>query len=132
MFDWFRDMALGAMGKNSDEEELKRREKKREQEKEKFIFSKNTKWMICAFGILYLIMGGMSLYVSIQIAKSASYSGAGVGVWKYIKYAVLSIIDISAMACLWAKGRKAEIISIVLIILFVILMYMSSVVLLLL
>lgn len=128
MFEWFRDMAMEAMGKNSDEEEEKRRVKSEKEKKEKIILSKSTKRIIYVLGTLYLIMGGMSLYVSNQIANSVGYSGTGVETWKFVKYIVLSIIDISAMICLLTKGRKAEIYAIVLVIIFMILMYLSSMV----
>lgn len=128
MFDWFRDMALEVTGKNSDKEELKRRPKREQEKKEKSIFSKSTKRTVYVLGILYLIMGGMSLYVSVQIANSTGYSDAGVGAWKYIKYAVLSSIDIAAMVCLLTKKRKMEIAAVVLVVAFIVFMYLSSIV----
>lgn len=128
MFDWFRDMAMEATGKNSDKEELKRRAKREREKKEKIIFSKSTKRTVYVLGVLYLIMGSMSLYVSVRIANSVGYSGTGVGTWKFVKYAVLSAIDIAAMICLLTKERKAEIAAVVLVIIFMTFMYLSSMV----
>ena len=128
MFDWFRDMAMEVTGKNSDKEELKRRAKREREKKEKIIFFKRTKRTVYVLGVLYLIMGSMSLYVSVRIANSAGYSGTGVGTWKFVKYAVLSAIDIAAMICLLTKERKAEIAAVVLVIIFMTFMYLSSMV----
>lgn len=128
MFDWFRDMALEITGNNSYEEELKRKAKHEQERGDKIVFSKSTKCIIYIFGILYLIMGGISLYMSIQIESNMRNSMAGIGAWKYIKYIVLSAIDIAAMICISMKTRKKEIAALVLVIVFVVFMYISSII----
>lgn len=123
MFDFFRDMALEAMGKDSVEEERKRKEKRELERKKYCIFSRNTRIVIFAFGILYLVMGGTSLFASRQSMVGVT---VGIGVFKYIKYAFLSAIDVAAMVCLLTGKKKAEIAALVLVIIFVVFMYVSS------
>lgn len=123
MFDWFRDMAMEITGRNSDDEKLKRKSKHEQERKNKIIFSKSTRRMVYILGFLYLIMGGVSLYMTIQIESNA---GTSMGIWKYIKYLVLSIIDIAAMICILKKKKKTEIAAFVLVIIFIIFMYISS------
>lgn len=121
MFDFFRDMGLELMGKNSDEEARKRKEKK---EQERIIFSKGVKRLIYIFGILYIVMGGFSLAASIQYAKVTGY--ATYGVLQTVKFIFLSGVDIAAMVCLMNGKKKTEIAGAILVIIFVVCMYLAT------
>lgn len=127
MFDWFRDVAFEVMGKNCDEEKIKHIEKKEHEKREKIIFSKGTKRIVYFLGTVYLVMGGVSIYVSNQISKQMGID-TRTDFGKYAKYIVLSLIDTTAMLCLMKKNKKTEIVAIILIIMFMILMYLSSVI----
>ena len=126
MFDFFRDIALEAIGKDSTEEERKRKEKREQERKKYFIFSRSTKTVVFVFGALYLFMGGISLFANAQITKSIVGISANASAFAYLKYAILSAVDIAAIICLLTKKKKAEIVALVLVIIFMIIMYVSS------
>ena len=126
MFDFFKDMALELSGTDSDLVREKEKEKLEERRKTKFIFSKTTKVVVYVLGVLYLIMGGFGIYVSLQVGKSAQDVTAGLSILQCVKYGFLSLIDIAAMGCLFSGKRKAEIAALVLIVAFVVLMYSTT------
>lgn len=126
MFDFFKDMALELSGTDSDLVREKEKEKLEERRKTKFIFSKTTKVVVYVLGVLYLVMGGFGIYVSLQVGKSAQDVTAGLNILQCVKYGFLSLIDIAAMGCLFSGKRKAEIAALVLIVAFVVLMYSTT------
>lgn len=118
MFEFFRDMAIDLMGGDSEEEARKRKEK-REQEKANCIFlSRSTKWIAYIFGILYIVMGGISLFASTSLNGSLQ-------ILPTVKFAILSLIDIAAMVCLTMRTKKTEIAAIILAVVFVAAMYVT-------
>lgn len=117
MFDFFRDIALEISGIDSQEIEQKRRDKKELKKKNKYIFSNSTKGIIYFFGILYFFTGSTSIALS---------SGSSQMWFAVIKFVFLSVIDVAALVCLSMKKKKMEKIALVLIAIFVIVMYSTS------
>lgn len=121
MFDFFRDIAIDLAGGNSEEVARKRKEKREEEKANRIFLSRSTKRIIYAFGILYIVMGGISLFAS------ASLTG-NLQIVPFLKFAILSLIDVAAMVCLTMKTKKTEIASIVLAVAFVAAMYVTTLV----
>lgn len=121
MFDFFRDMAIDLAGGNSEEVARKRKEKREEEKANRIFLSRSTKRIIYAFGILYIVMGGISLFAS------ASLTG-NLQIVPFLKFAILSLIDVAAMVCLTMKTKKTEIAAIVLAVAFVAAMYVTTLV----
>lgn len=121
MFDFFRDMAIDLAGGNSEEVARKRKEKREEEKANRIFLSRSIKRIIYAFGILYIVMGGISLFAS------ASLTG-NLQIVPFLKFAILSLIDVAAMVCLTMKTKKTEIAAIVLAVAFVAAMYVTTLV----
>ena len=121
MFDFFRDMAIDLAGGNSEEVARKRKERREEEKANRIFLSRSTKRIIYAFGILYIVMGGISLFAS------ASLTG-NLQIVPFLKFAILSLIDIAAMVCLTMKTKKTEIAAIILAVAFVAAMYVTTLV----
>ena len=121
MFDFFRDMAIDLAGGNSEEVARKRKEKREEEKANRIFLSRSAKRIIYAFGILYIVMGGISLFAS------ASLTG-NLQIVPFLKFAILSLIDVAAMVCLTMKTKKTEIAAIVLAVAFVAAMYVTTLV----
>lgn len=126
MFDFFKEIALELSGKDSEVARRKEKEKVEEERWNRFIFSKNTKVVVYVLGVLYLVMGGIGIYISIQSGKSTQNLTAGLSVLQCVKYGFLSITDIAAMGCLVSGKKKAEIAALILIFVFVVIMYSST------
>ena len=117
MFDFFRDIALEMSGIDSKSAQEQREEKREEKRKNRFIFSKSAKGIVFIFGVFYLIV----VWLNVSVMKqSGSFEIASL-----IRFAVLSICDIAAMVCLVIGKKKAEIIALVLIFLFLVGQYFS-------
>lgn len=121
MFDFFRDMAIDLAGGNSEEVARKRKERREEEKANRIFLSRSTKRIIYAFGILYIVMGGISLFAS------ASLTG-NLQIVPFLKFAILSLIDVAAMVCLTMKTKKMEIAAIILAVAFVAAMYVTTLV----
>lgn len=121
MFDFFRDMAIDLAGGNSEEVARKRKERREEEKANRIFLSRSTKRIIYAFGILYIVMGGISLFAS------ASLTG-NLQIVPFLKFAILSLIDVAAMVCLTMKTKKTEIAAIILAVAFVAAMYVTTLV----
>ena len=120
MFDFFRDIALEASGIDSEAAEKERMKKKKIKRDNRFIFSKSVKIIVFIFGILYLILGAMSMAT---IGQQTNV------VFKIVKFVFLSAVDISALVCLLTRKKKAEIAALVLVIIFMIVMYTTTMIL---
>lgn len=118
MFDFFRDIALEISGIDSQTIKQNRANKKELEKRKKYIFSNSTKGIIYFLGVLYLIMGGLSIWA---IKGSGRHIGLAV-----LKYVFLSIVDVSALICLALRKNKAEIIALILIVTFVVVMYSTT------
>lgn len=121
MFDFFRDMAIDLAGGNSEEVARKRKEKREEEKANRIFLSRSTKRIIYAFGILYIVMGGISLFASTSLTGNLQ-------IVPFLKFAILSLIDVAAMVCLTMKTKKTEIAAIVLAVAFVAAMYVTTLV----
>ena len=121
MFDFFRDMAIDLAGGNSEEVARKRKEKREEEKANRIFLSRSTKRIIYAFGILYIVMGGISLFASSSLTGNLQ-------IVPFLKFAILSLIDVAAMVCLTMKTKKTEIAAIVLAVAFVAAMYVTTLV----
>jgi len=121
MFEFFRDMAIDIMGGDSEEEARKRKEKREEEKANRIFLSKSTKRIAYVFGILYIVMGGISLFTS------ASLTG-NLQIVPTVKFAILTLIDIAAMVCLAMMTKKTEIAAIILAVVFMAAMYVTTLV----
>lgn len=119
MFEFFRDVAIDLMGGDGEEKARKRREKREQEKANRIYLSKSTKRIVYIFGILYLLMGGISLFAS------ASLTGK-MQIVPTVKFAILSLLDISAMVCLTMRAKKTEIAAIILAVVFVAAMYVTT------
>ena len=117
MFDFFRDMVLEARGIDSEAAAEQRKGKKEPEHRERFIFSRSTKGIIFILGILYLVMGGM------QIVVMKGQDGIALFMLQFV---LLSILDISALVCLLLRNKKAEIAALILVIVFVVMKYLTT------
>lgn len=117
MFDFFRDIALEMSGIDSKSAQEQREEKKEEKRKNRFIFSRSVKVIVFVFGVLYLVVAG----INVSIMKQSD----SMEIASLIRFAVLTICDIAAMVCLVVGNKKAEIIALILILLFLVGQYFS-------
>lgn len=121
MFDFFRDIVLEAQGIDSSaaakERSEKRKVKKFLKKKERYIFSKGVKVLVYVFGIMYLIIAGLGLLAMKE---------AGIlNVYHLIRSVFLVSCDIAALACLATGKKKAEVIALILVVVFLITLYFS-------
>lgn len=121
MFDFLRDIVLEAQGIDSiaaAKERSERREvKKALEKKERFIFSKAVKVLVYIFGILYLIITGFGLLAMKE---------AGVlSIYHLFRSIFLVGCDITAIVCLAIGKKKAEIVALILILVFLITLYFT-------
>ena len=117
VFDFFRDMALELSGVDSEKAEREREEKRKIKKKNQFIFSAKSKIIIYAFGILYLVIGGINMTHLRGQERIAAL---------ILKFVFLSAVDIAGLICLTMRKRKTEIAALILIIIFVIVMYITT------
>lgn len=114
MLDFFRDIALEIVG--IDSEKVRQDSRNKKENRKKYIFSNGAKTTIYLMGITYLITGGLSVW---------SVRGKG-QIPDMVKFVFLFVIDIAALICLSVKNKKAEIISLILIVIFIIIMYSTT------
>ena len=119
MFEFFRDVAIDLMGGDSEEEARKRKEKMEQEKANRIFLSRSTKRIAYVFGILYLVMGGISLFTSTSLTGTLQ-------IVPTVKFEILSLIDISAMVCLTMRTKKTEIAAIILAVVFVAAMYVTT------
>jgi len=119
MFEFFRDVAIDLMGGDSEEEARKRKEKKEQEKANRIFLSRSTKRVAYVFGILYLLMGGISLFASTLLTGTMQ-------IVPTVKFAILSLLDISAMVCLSMRTKKTEIAAIILAVAFMAAMYVTT------
>lgn len=114
MLDFFRDIALEIVG--IDSERIRQNYKNKKENSKGYVFSNGTKKIIYLMGIIYLIIGGLSVW-------SVRFSGQ---IQSIVKFAFLSVIDVAVLICLSVKSKKAEIISLILIVFFIVIMYSTT------
>lgn len=114
MLDFFRDVVLDISG--IDSEKIKENRVNKRAEKKKHILSGSTKGVIYFLGILYLFMGGLSVW----------YTRGNENIFAKLKFFLLTIIDIAALIFISADKKKTEIIGLILFAIFVIIMYTTT------
>ena len=114
MLDFFRDVVLDISG--IDSQAIKQNRTNKTENKKKYIFTKSTKGIIYFLGVLYLVSGGLSILSS----KGSVQIFAG------IKFVFLSVIDLAALICISVRNKKTEIASLILIVVFIIIMYSTT------
>ena len=119
MFDFFRDIALELSGVDSKDAERQRKEKQEEKRKDRFIFSHGVKVLVYIFGVLYLITGA----TAITVAKT---NGA-LNALMILRFIALTLLDVSSVVCLATGKKKAEIVALILIVMFVLIQYFTAV-----
>lgn len=116
MFDFFKDMYFEMAGVDIQSIKKEREEKRKEEKKNRYIFSKNAKLITIAMGVLYLLIAGF------EIALLVHFSGS---VLLIIKLILQIIIDIAVIICLGSKKKEYEKIALTLIVIFLVFGYMS-------
>lgn len=119
MFDFFKDMYLELEGIDREAIEEKEREKSEKKKNEKIIFSRGTKIIVYAVGILYLIMSISIIYLAVRTKTVNAYM--------VLRYAVIDLIDIACLICLTIKKKKTEIAALVLMIAFMVVQYLTTI-----
>lgn len=105
MFDFFRDLYLERSGLDLEKVEEERKKKEEEKRKNRYIFSSGAKRTIIVFGIFYLII---SFYGMFTLVKNDN-----IGIL-FLKFIILSIIDLCGIVNLYINERKNEVIALVL------------------
>ena len=118
MFDFFRDVAIYLMGGDSEAEVRKRKEKMEQEKANRIFISRSTKQIAYVFGILYIVMGGTSLFASMSLTGNLQ-------IVPTVKFVILSLVDIAAMVCLTMRTKKTEIAAIILAVVFLMAMYVT-------
>ena len=120
MFDFFNDIKLELDGRIDKEAvEKEKRDKRQQKYENKFIFSVRTKIIIFIVGILYLIMTGGILYFGISSKTLKLYT--------LVRYIFLYLIDIAGLICLAIKNKKTQIAALVLMLMFILLQYFTTI-----
>ena len=118
IFGFLKDVYLELNGVDTRFVEEERKKKLEEKKKNKFIFSSSTKVAVYVFGIIYLILTAGNI---ISLKKSDALSFAHL-----LRYFFLVVCDISAMGCLIVKSKKTEIAALILIVIFVLVQYFTT------
>lgn len=117
MLDFLRDVILEVKGINSEKWHKEKLKKDISKKENIYLLSKKTKIIIFVFGIIYLLAEVINIVVFWENNGMINIRAKGI---------ILSIIDIIVLVCLLLKNKTAEIIAIILSIIFIILMYTSS------
>jgi len=117
MLDFLRDVILEVKGINSERWHKEKLEKDISKKENIYILSKKTKIIIFVFGIIYLLAEVINIVVFCENNGMINIRAKGI---------ILSIIDIIVLVCLIQKNKTAEVIATILSIIFIILMYTSS------
>ena len=117
MLDFLRDVILELKGINSEKWHKEKLEKDISKKENIYLLSKKTKIIIFVFGIIYLLAEVINIVVFWENNGMINIRAKGI---------ILSIIDIIVLVCLLLKNKTAEIIAIIFSIIFIILMYTSS------
>ena len=117
MLDFLRDVILEVKGINSEKWHKEKLEKDISKKENIYLLSKKTKIIIFVFGIIYLLEEVINIVIFWENNGMINIRAKGI---------ILSIIDIIVLVCLIQKNKTAEIIAIIFSIIFIILMYTSS------
>ena len=117
MLDFLRDVILEVKGINSEKWHKEKLEKDISKKENIYLLSKKTKIIIFVFGIIYLLAEVINIVIFWENNGMINIRAKGI---------ILSIIDIIVLVCLIQKNKTAEIIAIIFSIIFIILMYTSS------
>lgn len=117
MLDFLRDVILEVRGINSEKWHKEKLEKDISKKENIYLLSKKTKIIIFVFGIIYLLAEVINIVVFWENNGMINIRAKGI---------ILSIIDIIVLVCLLLKNKTTEIIAIIFSIIFIILMYTSS------
>lgn len=109
MFDFFRDLYLEKSGLDLEKVNEERKKKAEEERKNRYIFSAKAKRIIIIFGMLYLIISFVGMFLLVR--------SGNIGVM-FLKFIVLSTIDICGIVNLFINKNKNEIVALVCLILF--------------
>ncbi|BAL01881.1 hypothetical protein OBV_p-00260 (plasmid) [Oscillibacter valericigenes Sjm18-20] len=119
MFDWFRYVAEEMGGIDSEAAKRERLEKKEKAKLNRFIFTKLSKAIVIAAGVLYLSSAGAAVFAM----KSTGYSIPFI-----VKFFVLSVVDIGVIISLVTGKKKGEIAALIGCFVFVVILYLSIVI----
>ncbi|MBE5877247.1 MAG: hypothetical protein E7290_10225 [Lachnospiraceae bacterium] len=120
MFDFFRDIALEVRGIDPRVAQLEKLQKKKDRDKDKYIFSYSVKRMIYFVAIAFLVIY-IPMFPVVMTTSTLLYK---------IRLIAQVILAIGTMICISFKKRKkiGEKLAIAMIILFVILQYSTTVI----
>lgn len=118
MLDFFRDSLLELQGIDSEKAKMERLMKKqqRNEKKDKILIPLSIKKMIQALSAFYMVSCVSSMIILLQNGLNLLL----------IKFILQILISSSLFVLMFFKTKKAEIISIVLIILFIVLQYSGT------
>lgn len=119
MFDFFRDMYFESIGIDADQMEKERQLKRDKKRKERFIFSKGMKGLVYFLAVLYLLMGGFGIAVKKQMGEPILVDA--------IIFIFLAALCFATMILLAIGKKKGEIASLILIFLFIVVQYFSTI-----
>jgi hypothetical protein len=111
------DLLLDAYAEVNNLDANKIRQEKKKLQQKTFIFSKAGKIIVILVGILYLFLAA----TNIVIAINSNTFNLG-----FAKYILLSILTIAVIILIVLKNKKAEIASLICIIVFIIANYMTA------
>ena len=119
MFDWFRDVAEEMGGIDSEAAKKERLAKKEKAKLNRFIFTKTSRAIVIAVGVLYLVSAG-SVIIGM---KATGYIAPLI-----VKFAVLSIVDIGVIVSLITGKKKGEIAALIGCFIFIVILYLSTII----
>lgn len=117
MLDFIKDIVLEAQGIDTEKVHKEKIKKEEEKRSKYYLLSNRTKIIIFIFGIIYLSMEMMNIIISWEKNGMIFIRAKGI---------ILSFIDIAVLVLLTQKNKKAEILAIILSVIFITSMYVSS------
>lgn len=117
MLDFIKDIVLEAQGIDIEKVHKEKIKKEEEKRSKYYLLSNRTKIIIFIFGIIYLSMEMMNIIISWETNGMIFIRAKGI---------ILSVIDIAVLVLLTQKNKKAEILAIILSVIFITSMYVSS------
>ena len=117
MLDFIKDIVLETQGIDTEKVHKEKIKKEEEKRSKYYLLSNRTKIIIFIFGIIYLSMEMMNIIISWEKNGMIFIRAKGI---------ILSFIDIAVLVLLTQKNKKAEILAIILSVIFITSMYVSS------
>ena len=117
MFDFFKEVYLEAKGVDVEALKAEKKKIKEEQKKNKFIFSRSSKIIIYVFGLVYLLIAGLNIFLMKDFG--------GANVYYIMRFLFLSICDIAVLVCLAIGKKQTEVAALILVVVFIITQYLG-------